>query len=81
LLFVKPSAGDFYLLLLHQLTFPKKEAATVLKVSIGSGCAFTEDYFDVTAESSLEDFEREALSHSVFLAKRVADMRQKTAPV
>ena len=49
-----------------------EEAAPVLKGCIGSGGAFTRDYFDVTPEASLEDFEQEALGHPVFLVQRVA---------
>ena len=43
-------------------------AAPVLKRSIenGGGGGFTQGYFNVSAESSLADFEREALEHPVF---------------
>jgi hypothetical protein len=42
------------------------EAAPILKSCIGTGGPITEGYFDVTPESPLQDFEREALRHPVF---------------
>ena len=61
---------------------PPEDAAPILKASFGSGGGggFTQAYFEVTAASSLAEFEREALRHPVFLVQRVADMRQETAP-
>ncbi|GHO62941.1 nitroreductase [Ktedonobacter sp. SOSP1-52] len=43
-----------------------EEAAPILKECIGAGGPITQGYFDVTAESSLQDFERETLRHPVF---------------
>ncbi|HEX4204450.1 MAG TPA: hypothetical protein VHZ51_09685 [Ktedonobacteraceae bacterium] len=42
-------------------------AAPVLKTTLGGGGSFARDYFDVTREASLQDFEREAVRHPVFL--------------
>ncbi|HEY4386330.1 MAG TPA: nitroreductase family deazaflavin-dependent oxidoreductase [Ktedonobacteraceae bacterium] len=44
-----------------------EEAAPILKNTLGGGGSFTRDYFIVTKESSLQDFEREAVQHPVFL--------------
>src|SRR5258706_10705364 len=49
-----------------------KEAAPILKNTIGGGGSFTRDYFNVTSESSLQDFEREAVRHPVFLIQSAA---------
>ena len=58
-----------------------QEAAPVLKACIGAGGAFTRGYFDVTAESSLQDFERETLHHPVFLVQSVAEIRKEQEAV
>jgi deazaflavin-dependent oxidoreductase (nitroreductase family) len=44
-----------------------EEAAPILKNTLGGGGSFTRDYFDLTPDSSLQDFEREAVRHPVFL--------------
>jgi deazaflavin-dependent oxidoreductase (nitroreductase family) len=43
------------------------EAAPVLKAALRTGPGFTRAYFDATPDSPLADFEREALTHPVFL--------------
>lgn len=48
-----------------------QEAAPVLKAIIGSGPGFAQSHFDVTPASSLQDFEREAPRHPVFLVQPV----------
>ena len=48
---------------------PPREAALVLREDIKGGNPFAR-YFHVTAESSLEEFERAAVSHPVFLLER-----------
>jgi deazaflavin-dependent oxidoreductase (nitroreductase family) len=48
---------------------PPKEAALVLREDIKGGNPFAR-YYQVTAESSLEDFERTAVSHPVFVLER-----------
>ncbi|HKV02118.1 MAG TPA: nitroreductase family deazaflavin-dependent oxidoreductase [Ktedonobacteraceae bacterium] len=48
---------------------PPKEAALVLREDIKDGNPFAR-YFGVTAESSLEDFERTTISHPVFVLER-----------
>jgi deazaflavin-dependent oxidoreductase (nitroreductase family) len=48
---------------------PPKEAALVLREDIKGGNPFAR-YFGVTAESSLEDFERTTVSHPVFVLER-----------
>jgi len=48
---------------------PPKEAALVLREDIKGGNPFAR-YFGVTAESSLEDFERTTVSHPVFMLER-----------
>src|SRR5256886_15464241 len=45
---------------------PPKEAALVLREDIKGGNPFAR-YYQVTAESSLEDFERTTVSHPVFV--------------
>ncbi len=45
---------------------PPAEAALILKACLATGPGFVRPYFDATPESSLEDFEREALRHPVF---------------
>jgi len=42
------------------------EAAPILKACLGIAPGFVRGYFDATSDSSLEDFEREALRHPVF---------------
>lgn len=44
-----------------------EEAAPILKESLAGAPGFLLKNFDATPESSLEDFEREALNHPVFL--------------
>jgi hypothetical protein len=46
-----------------------KEAAPILKESLGQAPSFLLQYFDVTAASSLQDFELEAPRHPVFLVQ------------
>ena len=48
---------------------PPKEAALVLREDIKGGNPFAR-YYQVTAESSLEEFERTMVSHPVFLLER-----------
>jgi deazaflavin-dependent oxidoreductase (nitroreductase family) len=48
---------------------PPKEAALVLREDIKGGNPFARN-FGVTAESSLEDFERTTVSHPVFVLER-----------
>src|SRR5437899_12406747 len=56
---------------------PPKEAALVLREEIKGGNPFAR-YYQVTAESSLEDFERAALHHPVFvLQPPLVQMRQE----
>jgi deazaflavin-dependent oxidoreductase (nitroreductase family) len=45
---------------------PPGEAALILKACLASSPGFVRRYFDTTPESSLEDFEREAVRHPVF---------------
>lgn len=52
------------------------DAALVLRYSLARAPSFIQRYFDVTPESSLEDFEREAPRHPVFLVQLVAEPRQ-----
>jgi|SRR5579859_26071 len=49
------------------LELPRGEAGRVLQEIIKSGNSFFAKYFEVTAESSLEDFERATTLHPVFL--------------
>ncbi len=53
----------------NAIELPPREAALVLRESIKGGNPFGR-YFNVTAESSLEDFERTTISHPVFLLER-----------
>jgi deazaflavin-dependent oxidoreductase (nitroreductase family) len=57
------------------------EAAPFLKGVLATAPGFIRQYFDVTADSSLEEFEREAPRHPVFqlqpLAERAADARRE----
>lgn len=48
---------------------PPKEAALVLREDIKDGNPFAR-YFGVTAESSLEEFERTTISHPLFVLER-----------
>jgi deazaflavin-dependent oxidoreductase (nitroreductase family) len=48
---------------------PKGEAALVLREDIKGGNPFARDY-GVTADSSLEEFERAAVSHPLFVLER-----------
>lgn len=50
-----------------------QKAAPILKRSLSRSRSFVLAYFDVTPESSLAEFEREALNHPVFLIKSLAD--------
>lgn len=50
---------------------PPEEAAPILKNTLGNGAFFTRNYFDTKREASLQDFEREAIHHPVFLIQRV----------
>jgi deazaflavin-dependent oxidoreductase (nitroreductase family) len=54
-----------------------EEAAPILKKSLSGAPGFLLKNFDVTPESSLKDFECEALNHPVFLVQHVADVRQE----
>ena len=58
------------------------EAAPFLKQIIATAPGFIRGYFDVTADSSLEEFEREAPRHPIFLlqplAERVEDIERET---
>lgn len=47
------------------------EAAPILKTCLGIAPGFLRAYFDATRESSLEEFEREALRHPVFRVQAV----------
>jgi deazaflavin-dependent oxidoreductase (nitroreductase family) len=48
---------------------PKSEAALVLREDIKGGNPFA-NYYGVTADSSLEEFERAVINHPVFLFER-----------
>ena len=54
-----------------------KEAAPLLKKTLTVAPGFLSKNFDVTPESPLEDFEREALNHPVFLVQGHDEARQK----
>jgi deazaflavin-dependent oxidoreductase (nitroreductase family) len=56
-----------------------KDAAPVLKSAITRGPSFIKSYFDVTPESSVEEFEREASRHPVFRLDRVASPTEMSA--
>jgi deazaflavin-dependent oxidoreductase (nitroreductase family) len=45
---------------------PPKDAAVILKATSGGGPGFLRNYFETTPDSSLEEFEREAIRHPVF---------------
>lgn len=53
----------------NAIELPPREAALVLREDIKGGNPFARN-FNVTAESSLEDFERTTISHPVFLLER-----------
>ena len=53
----------------NAIELPPREAALVLREEIKGGNPFSR-YFGVTAESSLEEFERAAVSHPLFLLER-----------
>lgn len=57
-----------------------EEAAPILKQGLAKASSFLRAYFDVTLTSSLEDFEREAPRHPVFLVQGAAEMLQEIAP-
>jgi deazaflavin-dependent oxidoreductase (nitroreductase family) len=54
-----------------------EEAAPILKKSLAGAPGFLLKNFDATPESTLEDFEREALNHPVFLVMSEAEMQQE----
>jgi deazaflavin-dependent oxidoreductase (nitroreductase family) len=53
----------------NAIELPSREAALVLREEIKGGNPFAR-YFGVSVESSLEEFERAAVSHPVFLLER-----------
>ena len=55
----------------NAIELPPREAALVLQEEIKGGNPFAR-YFGVTADSSLEEFERAAVSHPVFLLQSAA---------
>jgi deazaflavin-dependent oxidoreductase (nitroreductase family) len=57
-----------------------EEAAPFLKKTLAEAPGFLLKNFDVTPESPLKDFEREALNHPVFLVQHVADGWLETEP-
>ena len=58
---------------------PTGEAALVLREGIKGGNPFAR-YYQVTAESSLEDFERAALHHPVFVLQPPLVQKRQEAP-
>ncbi len=52
-----------------------QEAAPVLKRSLSGYRSFVLAYFDVTSDSSLAEFEREASKHPVFLVKSLSEQQ------
>ena len=58
---------------------PPAETARFLKQVVSTAPGFIRGYFDVTAESSLEEFEREAPRHPVFLVQPLAQPARDTA--
>ncbi|GHO69990.1 nitroreductase [Ktedonobacter sp. SOSP1-52] len=50
-----------------------QEAAPILKRSLIGARSFVLAYFDVTADSSLAEFEREVSKHPVFLVKSLSE--------
>ena len=59
---------------IHAIELGSEEAAVVLRASLraGGGGSCTHDFLDATVNSSLEDFEREAAFHPVFLVQSTA---------
>ena len=55
------------------------EAAPFLKQIIATAPGFIRSYFDVTADSSLAEFEREAPRHPVFLVQPAAPIAKDAA--
>ena len=53
----------------NAIELPPRDAALVLREEIRGGNPFAR-YFGVTADSSLEEFERAAVSHPLFLLER-----------
>jgi deazaflavin-dependent oxidoreductase (nitroreductase family) len=49
-----------------------EEAALILKKNIWAGPSFLRQYFDVTPDSSLQEYAREAVRHPVFQVHRAA---------
>jgi deazaflavin-dependent oxidoreductase (nitroreductase family) len=58
---------------------PITEAALVLKQVMAIAPGFIREYFDVTPASSLEEFEREAPRHPVFLTQPAALLAEGAA--
>lgn len=59
-----------------------QEAAPILKQVLALAPSFLRAYYDVTSESSLEEIEREAPRHPVFLLKSLSEQQiaHTTAP-
>ncbi len=59
---------------IHAIELEPRDAAPILKVSLqaGGGGAFTNGYFAVTPDAALDEFEREAPRHPVFLVQSAA---------
>ena len=57
------------------------DAAPILKHILGIAPAFLLPYYDVTPTSSLEDFERDAVHHPVFLLETIADTAQASGNI
>lgn len=55
---------------------PAEEAAPILKQSLARAPSFVGKYFDVTPTSPLQDFEREAPRHPVFLVQHITEIQQ-----
>jgi deazaflavin-dependent oxidoreductase (nitroreductase family) len=51
---------------IHVVELPPAQAAPILKAGFGREPSFLHAYFNVSAESPLADFEREAAQHPVF---------------
>lgn len=58
---------------------PTAEAARFLKQVVSTAPGFIRGYFDVTPDSSLEEFEREAPRHPVFLIQPLAQPARDAA--
>ena len=52
------------------IELPPQEAVSVLKASLGGGGGAFKAYFDVPAEAPLQEFEREAVRHPVFVVHK-----------